>query len=101
MSAILGALIEAGLTITMFREHDVLPWRRDAAQVTARPGQTVALSGDVQSLVPSPPSSHTTPRGFESDAAPKPALEHPSSRGLSRVAGSRSSKMTSTGHASI
>lgn len=27
LSAILGALIEAGLTITMFREHEVLPWR--------------------------------------------------------------------------
>jgi SAM-dependent methyltransferase len=52
MSAILGALIEAGLTITMFREHEVLPWRGDAAQVTARPGETVALSGDVRSLVP-------------------------------------------------
>ena len=53
MSAILGALIEAGLTITMFREHEVLPWRREAAQVTAQPGETVALSGDVQSMVPS------------------------------------------------
>ncbi|MGE5200875.1 MAG: class I SAM-dependent methyltransferase [Acidobacteriota bacterium] len=27
LSAILGALIEAGLTITMFREHEVLPWQ--------------------------------------------------------------------------
>jgi len=27
LSSILGALIEAGLTITMFREHEVLPWR--------------------------------------------------------------------------
>jgi len=27
LSAILGALIDAGLTITMFREHEVLPWR--------------------------------------------------------------------------
>jgi hypothetical protein len=26
LSAILGALIDAGLTITMFREHEVLPW---------------------------------------------------------------------------
>jgi SAM-dependent methyltransferase len=52
LSAILGALIDAGLTITMFREHEVLPWRRYAAQATARPGETVALSGDVQSLVP-------------------------------------------------
>jgi hypothetical protein len=38
--------------ITMFREHEVLPWRLDAAQVTTRPGETVALSGDVRSLVP-------------------------------------------------
>src|SRR5437870_376066 len=27
LSAILGALIDAGLTIAMFREHEVLPWR--------------------------------------------------------------------------
>jgi len=27
LSAILGALIDSGLTITMFREHDVLPWQ--------------------------------------------------------------------------
>jgi SAM-dependent methyltransferase len=27
LSAILGSLIDAGLTITMFREHEVLPWR--------------------------------------------------------------------------
>jgi len=27
LSAILGALINAGLTITMFHEHEVLPWR--------------------------------------------------------------------------
>jgi 2-polyprenyl-3-methyl-5-hydroxy-6-metoxy-1,4-benzoquinol methylase len=27
LSAILGALIDSGLTITMFREHEVLPWR--------------------------------------------------------------------------
>jgi SAM-dependent methyltransferase len=27
LSAILGALIDAGMTITMFREHEVLPWR--------------------------------------------------------------------------
>jgi 2-polyprenyl-3-methyl-5-hydroxy-6-metoxy-1,4-benzoquinol methylase len=52
LSTILGALIDAGLMITMFREHEVLPWRRDAAQVTTRSGETVALSGDVQSLVP-------------------------------------------------
>lgn len=27
LSDILGALIEAGLSIEMFREHEVLPWR--------------------------------------------------------------------------
>ena len=27
LSAILGALIDSGLTITMFREHEVLPWQ--------------------------------------------------------------------------
>jgi 2-polyprenyl-3-methyl-5-hydroxy-6-metoxy-1,4-benzoquinol methylase len=29
LSAIIGALIDAGLTITMFREHEVLPWRAE------------------------------------------------------------------------
>jgi len=27
LSTVLGGLIDAGLTITMFREHEVLPWR--------------------------------------------------------------------------
>jgi hypothetical protein len=27
LSAVLGGLIDAELTITMFREHEVLPWR--------------------------------------------------------------------------
>lgn len=27
LSAILGALIDAGLTITIFHEHEILPWR--------------------------------------------------------------------------
>jgi SAM-dependent methyltransferase len=27
LSAVLGSLIDAGLTITMFREHEVLPWQ--------------------------------------------------------------------------
>ena len=27
LSGVLGGLIDAGLTITMFREHEVLPWR--------------------------------------------------------------------------
>ena len=27
LSQVLGALIEAGLTITMFHEHEVLPWQ--------------------------------------------------------------------------
>lgn len=52
LSAIFGSLIDAGLTITMFREHEALPWRRYAAQVTVRPGETITLSGDVVSLVP-------------------------------------------------
>jgi SAM-dependent methyltransferase len=52
LSAIFGSLIDAGLAITMFREHEVLPWRRYAAEVTVRPGETFALSGDAQSLVP-------------------------------------------------
>ena len=52
LSNILGALIDAGLIITMFHEHEVLPWRRYAAQVTVRPGETFALSGDTQNLVP-------------------------------------------------
>jgi SAM-dependent methyltransferase len=52
LSAIFGSLIDAGLTITMFHEHEVLPWRRYAAQVTVRQGETIALSGDVESLVP-------------------------------------------------
>jgi SAM-dependent methyltransferase len=47
LSAIFGALMDAGLMITMFREHEVLPWRRYAAQASARPGETMALSGDV------------------------------------------------------
>jgi 2-polyprenyl-3-methyl-5-hydroxy-6-metoxy-1,4-benzoquinol methylase len=51
-SAIFGSLIDAGLAITMFHEHEVLPWRRYAAQVTVRSGETIALSGDARSLVP-------------------------------------------------
>lgn len=27
LSAILGGLIDAGMTITMFREHEILPWK--------------------------------------------------------------------------
>ncbi|MGH6751051.1 MAG: class I SAM-dependent methyltransferase, partial [Bradyrhizobium sp.] len=27
LSAVLGGLVDAGLTITMFREHEVLPWQ--------------------------------------------------------------------------
>jgi SAM-dependent methyltransferase len=54
LSAIFGALMDAGLTITMFHEHEVLPWRRYAAQASARPGETIALSGDVESLVAGP-----------------------------------------------
>jgi SAM-dependent methyltransferase len=54
LSAIFGALIDAGLTITMFREHEVLPWRRYAAHASVRPGETIALSGDLESLVAGP-----------------------------------------------
>jgi SAM-dependent methyltransferase len=35
LSAVLGGLIDAGLTITMFREHEVLPWRGLASLVPA------------------------------------------------------------------
>jgi hypothetical protein len=31
---------------------EVLPWLRCAAHVTVRPGETIALSGDAQRLVP-------------------------------------------------
>jgi len=51
LSTIFGALMDAGLTITMFHEHEVLPWRRYAAKASVRPGETIALSGDVESLV--------------------------------------------------
>ena len=54
LSAIFGALMDAGLTITMFREHEVLPWRRYAAKASVRPGETIALSGDTESLVAGP-----------------------------------------------
>jgi 2-polyprenyl-3-methyl-5-hydroxy-6-metoxy-1,4-benzoquinol methylase len=37
LSAILGALIDAGLTIVMFREHEVLPWRAVPMLVPASP----------------------------------------------------------------
>jgi 2-polyprenyl-3-methyl-5-hydroxy-6-metoxy-1,4-benzoquinol methylase len=35
LSAVLGGLIDAGLTITMFREHQVLPWRAFPFMVAA------------------------------------------------------------------
>ena len=35
LSAVLGGLIDAGLTITMFREHEVLPWQGLAGLVPA------------------------------------------------------------------
>jgi SAM-dependent methyltransferase len=38
LSAILGALIEAGLTIKMFHEHEVLPWRAVKIMVPAPDG---------------------------------------------------------------
>jgi SAM-dependent methyltransferase len=39
LSAIVGALIDAGLTITMFREHEVLPWQAVPMLVPAPDGQ--------------------------------------------------------------
>ena len=51
LSTIFNALMDVGLTITMFHEHEVLPWRRYAAKASVRPGETIALSGDVESLV--------------------------------------------------
>ena len=51
LSTIFSALMEVGLTITMFHEHEVLPWRRYASKASVRPGETIALSGDVESLV--------------------------------------------------
>ena len=38
LSAILGALIDAGLTIKMFHEHEVLPWRGLEVLVSAPDG---------------------------------------------------------------
>jgi hypothetical protein len=35
LSAIFGALIDAGLTIVMFHEHEVLPWRGVSSLVRA------------------------------------------------------------------
>src|SRR5262249_31895693 len=54
LSAIIGAVIEAGLILTSFREHGVLPWRRYAARVATRPGEAIALSGDVVDLISAP-----------------------------------------------
>src|SRR5262252_1180361 len=54
LSTIFGALMDAGLTITMFHEHEVLPWRRYAAKASVRPGETIVLSGDVKNLVAGP-----------------------------------------------
>jgi SAM-dependent methyltransferase len=54
LSTIFGALMDAGLTITMFHEHEVLPWRRYAVKAWARPGEMITLSGDVESLVAGP-----------------------------------------------
>jgi SAM-dependent methyltransferase len=39
LSAILGALIAAGLTITMFHEHEVLPWQAVPIMVPANNGR--------------------------------------------------------------
>jgi SAM-dependent methyltransferase len=35
LSAILGGLIDAGMTITMFREHDIVPWQALPSMVRA------------------------------------------------------------------
>jgi SAM-dependent methyltransferase len=35
LSAILGGLIDAGMTVTMFREHEILPWRGLPSMVRA------------------------------------------------------------------
>jgi SAM-dependent methyltransferase len=39
LSAILGALIDAGLMITMFREHEILPWQSVSILVPTPDGQ--------------------------------------------------------------
>ncbi len=51
LSAILSALIDAGLMITKFREHEFVASRRDAGHLTVRPGERIAVAGDVQILV--------------------------------------------------
>ena len=38
LSAVLGGLIDAGLTITMFREHELLPWQGLKSLVPAPEG---------------------------------------------------------------
>ncbi|HTU54597.1 MAG TPA: hypothetical protein VMF62_11560 [Acetobacteraceae bacterium] len=38
LSSILGSLIDAGLAITMFREHEVLPWQALPSLVPASDG---------------------------------------------------------------
>jgi len=38
LSAIIGGLIDAGMTITMFREHEILPWRALPSMVPASEG---------------------------------------------------------------
>jgi hypothetical protein len=38
LSTVLTALIDAGMTITMFHEHEVLPWR-GVPSLVAAPGQ--------------------------------------------------------------
>jgi hypothetical protein len=38
LSTIFGALIDTGLTITMFREHEVLPWQGLPSLVPASAG---------------------------------------------------------------
>jgi SAM-dependent methyltransferase len=50
LSAILGALIDVDLKITMFREHEVLPWRRNAAQATCATGRDIRALGGCAEL---------------------------------------------------
>jgi hypothetical protein len=38
LSAVLGGLLDAGLAITMFREHEVMPWRGLRSLVPASEG---------------------------------------------------------------
>ena len=49
-----GIAARLGPALTNFREHKVLPWRRYAARVATRPGEAMALLGDVVNLISAP-----------------------------------------------